>query len=188
MKSEIVNYQELLYLAEDGNEAAYNELVTTYIQNYRYNFYNQFQTISREEIDSMMYFAVIDAIKSYDHNCKASVPTYFTTCINNKLISLVTKNNKKVHAYMFESEKLQYLQHTQADLTITENGYAFQVECDEFAEMLTQEQKAVFQGRLLGKSVREIAEELNISRTKVNMIQERLKTKAKQYGLVEKNF
>lgn len=184
--STTVNYEELFYLAGDGNEEAYNELVTTYVQNNRRRYYNQFKALSSEQIDSLMYFAMIDALKSYSPYLTASILTYLDTCIRNKLTSEVIRKSKKIQEYGFDSEQLEYLQQQNQTSIVTE--HTFEVEYQEFMQRLTDEQKMVFHSRLLGKSVREIAEELNVSRTKVNMIQEKLKTKAKQYGLVEKNF
>lgn len=186
MERQSVNYDELLYVAMDGSEVAYNELVTSFVQENRYYFYKTYASLQREEVDSLMRLAIINAIESYNMVHGASVATYFSKCIKNILSTACVNQSKFSREIDFEADKLQYIQHKSDQNIATVDTLS--IECQDFIEQLNTEQEFVFHALLAGQSVRTIASELNISRTKVNTIREILKSKAKQYGLVEKNF
>ncbi|MGL5382140.1 MAG: sigma-70 family RNA polymerase sigma factor [Culicoidibacterales bacterium] len=182
-----VNYNELFYLANDGNEFAYNELVETYIQNYKNFFYNEYaKNMDYDNFYSTMYFAVSEGIAGYDPYGGASIQTYLQSCVRNKLITNNKNEQKRVKTVYLEPEILGITQHQQAP-TKSIGDVCFKAEYREFVESLTAEQKLVFEEKLAGKSARLIAEEQKMSRSKLRQIEEKLKTKAKIYGLIEKS-
>ncbi|MGL6248963.1 MAG: hypothetical protein ACRC3A_07680 [Culicoidibacterales bacterium] len=134
---------------------------------------------------STMNLAVMQGIESYDSYANAKLQTYLQVCVRNQLLTVSTGQKKKIKTVHLEPEVLEIAQHQQMPNKIL-GEVCFEVEYKDFVESLTDEQQNVFQAKLAGKPSRLIAEENEISRSKVRQIEEKLKTKAKIYGLIEK--
>lgn len=183
------NYEQLWYLANDGDELAYNQLIVSYTENYGSFFYRKYANdFEYAEYYSEFQIAMFKGLETYDNDRGTALTSYLHRCIMNRLSSNRRDRNRKIELIMLCEADLEYMLHRLPTADAYTSNINECVERETFIESLTPDLQYVLRARLEGRTLNEVAGELELHHSQIHKIREKLKTKAKAYGLIEKSL
>lgn len=180
---------ELIELANSGNDDAYSVLVGRYIILVRSCVKSYFS--DSHEFDDLMQeglIGLVNAIKSYDCSCSASFSTFAHLCIDRNIVSAIRKSLRKKQIpssmLVFIDDEPQLDNRASSQSSINPESRVIDAESYEqrikfiFSRLSKTEQK-VLKLYLHGKTYEQIAKSLNISTKSVGNALCRIRSKLK---------
>lgn len=175
--------KELFLKAQEGDRDAENILFSRY-QKLVSIVSHQFSNISyKDGLISDGSLGLLNAIRSYDPDSnKAAFNTYATTCIRNKMLDGLSKNQTNVAPILDDNfyEPQQLVVNSEAN----SSRYTAEELIDEIKKVLNEKEWPVFLLYIQEYSYKEIAAKLDITKKNVDNLIQSSKKKAK--GILSK--
>ncbi len=154
--------------AQNGDQAAFEDLLNRYMPLIR-SLANSFsrscgRTNDRDDLQQTATIAFLHAVERYDaqRSDVARFDTYVMHCIKNAMISEMRNNKKRDHVILLEDNELAAAEDTEgnpAEILIKEEDY--QALSNSIRSALSPYENRIWWLYLSGRTVAEIAEQLN---------------------------
>jgi len=192
------NDYELIYMAQESNEDAVNILNKKYesLINSRVTYFYNRSDKKGYDYNDLYQEALLgfnEAIYRYDQDNNATFYTFASVCIDNKLMTFLTKNNTgKVTFYNdavnYDDVKdnlvgNDYSYSDPLDMALDKERY--EEILDKIKGILTDKELSVFELKIQGLSIDEIVKKLNINHKSVYNTLVRIKNKIKEMIIVK---
>lgn len=192
------NDYELIYMAQESNEDAVNILNKKYesLINSRATYFYNRSDKKGYDYNDLYQEALLgfnEAIYRYDQDNNATFYTFASVCIDNKLMTFLTKNN--TGKVTFYNDAVNY---DDVKDNLVGNDYSYSDPLDmaldkeryeeilvKIKGILTDRELSVFELKIQGLSIDEIVEVLNINHKSVYNTLVRIKNKIKEMIIVK---
>ena len=191
------NDYELLMLYQENNEDAKNILYTKYsfIVNVLVKKYRKFiddLKIDIEEVYSEAYIGFSDALKSYQDNKKASLPTFITLCVERRINAIIRKYSREKYKILQDTFSLDFIYDEDLSLldTIKDEEHEplknitdqerYEDLINSINNNLTKNEQDVFILMVKGFNYQEIARILNKTPKQIDNTMQRIKIKVRK--------
>lgn len=100
------NEQEILQLVKNGDEEAFNTLVSHALSKIRPAIYNSFNSLSKEDFEDALQSASVKAWQKMDNfRGDASFPTWFFTILRNEILNVI-KSSSRIRKHEISREEM----------------------------------------------------------------------------------